>query len=515
MGNKVRKILLNGDTFTAPAGVFFISALTIPGINPIVDGNMTSSEAALDTAGNAYGWGLNGNGQNGNGDVTPRSSPVAVLGGLKFVNLQSTVGGGSNFGLTAGGDLYAWGANSNGVLGVGDTTPRSSPVAVLGGLKFSDFSANSTFVLAITPSGDLYGWGRNTSGQIGNGDVVPRSSPVAVLGGLKFSKAFSVNGSTGFALAQDGTLYGFGINNNGQLGVGDIIPRSSPVAVLGGLKFVNLISPTGGTGYLGLTAGGSLYGWGLNSIGCLGVGDILSRSSPVAVLGGLTFTQISCGEGGATGAVSYGLAIGGDLYAWGANTFGQLGLGDVTPRSSPVIVLGGLKFTLISTRMGGSNGAPDGGSAIATTSDGTAYSWGGNTNGQLGLGDVIPRSSPVAVLGGFKFSLVKLQSANYQSTCGWDSLGNLYAWGLNANGQLGLGDVTPRSSPVIVLGSLKFSIPRAPGSIGAAATVQSSMSVVPGAAYAVSVTQGVAAYIGGVQVADTRAATNLVVEYEQ
>ncbi len=211
----------------------------------------------------------------------------------------------SAFGLTTAGALYGWGANANGQLGVGDVTPRSSPVAVLGGLTFTDVFqdgdglATSTF--AITADGTLYAWGGNSNGQLGLGDVTPRSSPVAVLGGLKFSRVLNclVQNSTGggvftLGMTTSNTLYAWGYNGDGQLGVGNVTPRSSPVAVLGGLTFATMGSP-GGFVY-GVTLDGLMYAWGsgLNgnglSKGDLGLGsDTAAKSSPVAVLGGLAF----------------------------------------------------------------------------------------------------------------------------------------------------------------------------------------------------------------------------------
>lgn len=186
----------------------------------------------------AYGWGSNANGQLGVGDVVPRSSPVAVLGGVKFAALfHGEDGEGRVFGVARDtGALYGWGVNDHGCLGVGDIASRSSPVAVLGGLKFETLSrlgAGENTIIAIEKAtGAAYAWGFNSNGELGVGDVVPRSSPVAVLGSLKFSH-ISTGDSWSYGTASDGKIYAWGFNGDGQLGDNTIVSKSSPVAVMG------------------------------------------------------------------------------------------------------------------------------------------------------------------------------------------------------------------------------------------------------------------------------------------
>lgn len=396
-----------------------------------------TSTVLFNLDGNIFASGNNASGQLGLGDVVNRSSPVAVLGGLKFEMIvpgQDTMSA-----LDESGNAYAWGLNTNGQLGLGDVASRSSPVAVLGGLTFSKIYGGAVTTYALTHDGRAYSWGLSTSGELGVGDVTPRSSPVAVLGGLQFSdlqptQSFTPNRC--FGIQRDtGTLYAWGQNTNGELGVGDVVPRSSPVAVLGGLKFSKVLT---GSACMGLTTSGALYAWGLNTNGQLGVGDVTPRSSPVAVLGGLVVADI-INLGNAYAA----LTTSGEMYTWGSNANGRLGVGDTTPRSSPVAVLGGLTFRAIES--------VNGLTALGITHDGTLYAWGQNSNGQIGVGDVTPRSSPVAVLGGLKFAWAPFGYT--VSVFGEATTGGIYAWGSNDNGKLGLGDTTHRSSPVLVVGS--------------------------------------------------------------
>lgn len=363
----------------------------------------------LAPTGALYAWGINGSGQLGVGNVTPRSSPVAVLGGITFRSMHFSQAG--VFGLSTTGVAYAWGANSSGSLGLGDSTPRSSPVAVLGGLTFQKLvcGPTSTVTYGLTADGTLYAWGRNHRGQLGVGDVTDRSSPVQVLGGLRFADV-ATNGLSSFGITTTGALYAWGFNGLATLGVGDFNPRSSPVAVLGGLTFKSVIS--GGnesTAFAaGITTTGVAYAWGRNNRGQLGVGDLTTRSSPVQVLGGLTFKSLH----NLSGSSVIGLTTSGALYAWGYNSSGELGVGNTTTRSSPVQVLGGLTFVDVQTPPA-DLGAEY---VMGVTSTGAIYAWGSNFKGQLGVNDTTNRSSPVAVLGGLNLGLTTPVAAMYDIT---------------------------------------------------------------------------------------------------
>ncbi len=402
----------------------------------------------IDEYGNMFARGYNNQGQLGVGDIIPRSSPVAVLGGLRFQEWgcgNQIPSAYASSAIAVDGTAYAWGYNSNGGLGVGDRTSRSSPVAVLGGLKFVTMQLQNYLQLALTTGGNLYAWGSNNSGELGVGDLVDRSSPVAVLGGLKFAMLPDVGGKV--ALTRDGTAYAWGYNLRGAVGDGsNNNVRSSPVAVLGGLTFKKV--KNSGETSIALTTDGTLYGWGANGGGYLGLGDTADRSSPVAVIGGLTFKDFFVDQNFMS---VFAITEDGTAYAWGMNGHGNLGVGDATLRSSPVAVLGGLKFRYIRK----TNTFP--GSTFGITTDNDLYAWGNNGDGQLGVGDVVSRSSPVAVLGGLKWEMIftdDTQEYEGGQIFGQTTSGKLYAWGANVFGNLGTGDVVPRSSPVAVIGGL-------------------------------------------------------------
>lgn len=362
--------------------------------------------------GQIWGAGSNGNGELGNNTATAKfSSPVQVVGNLVFNHMtacENSAGGGTCFGITDGRIMYSWGQGGNGALGDGTTTSKSSPAAVAGGLAWTSFakragSVSTDGMSAIRSDGSGYAWGVNTQGQLGDGTTVAKSSPVAIAGGLTFAKLSlgSTNGGSlrMFGVTTSGAGYAWGNNADGSLGVGDTTSRSSPVLILGGLTFKEIYSAGSQGEVYGLTTSGALYAWGKNAFGQLGLGDVASRSSPVLVLGGLTWAKLSnfANYGGYAQSYVIGLTTAGIPYAWGGNTYGNLGNGNRTSQSSPTLVLGSLTAVDVGANVGGQT------SRILTI-DGIAYGMGHNIGGGIGDGTNGDKSSPVLVAGNLRFN---------------------------------------------------------------------------------------------------------------
>ena len=350
------------------------------------------------TAGAAYCRGGNYFGQLGDGTTTQRTSPHAVGGGLTF----AVVSAGFQYtcGVTTAGAAYCWGYNPVGELGDGQTSgPQlcsgqpcsTTPVAVLGRLTFAAVSAGYGHTCGVTTAGGAYCWGINYWGQLGDGDTTRRTSPIAVGGGLTFATVSAAYFHTcGITIA--GAAYCWGVNGTGQLGNGTTTaPQTclgapcsmSPAAVVGGLTFATVSAGVYHT--CAITTSGAAYCWGYNGGGALGDGTWADtkQTSPVAVVGGLTFAAVSAGSFHTCGVTTAGAA-----YCWGDNDNGQLGDGTTTPRAGPVAVLGGLTFVAV--------GAGDAHTCGITTA-GAAYCWGFNGNGQLGDGTTTDQLSPVRV----------------------------------------------------------------------------------------------------------------------
>jgi len=395
--NRVVKTFLADGSWTAPAGVTSIRARCVEVLDPelwtTADAahmlGISSSEVSA-TGGNGFAWGFNSSGELGTNDVTPRSSPTLVVGGLTFTQMSG--GNSHSLGLATTGFVYSWGSNSHGELGVGTVTAISSPVLVAGIGGIGAFRAVAVAVgllssFGISPQGDAYGWGLNLNGRLGDGTVTARSSPTLVVGGYKFRKLSPSGDQSTYGLTPDGDVYAWGGNPNGQLGDGTVVSKSSPVLVIGGIKFTDVMA--GNDHVLGLASDGSVYAWGDNGNGQLGTGDTTPRSSPVLVVGGLKAVSIAAGSD-----FSFLVTTSGDMYAWGANSGGQLGLNNVTSKSSPELVVGGYKWFKAMGNQGNGYGL-----SLA----GDLYGWGSNTHGETGDGASLATSSPVLVVGGTRF----------------------------------------------------------------------------------------------------------------
>ena len=328
-----------------------------------------------------WSWGANDWGQLGQNNTTYRSSPVQV--GLLTNWIQIAAGKNASVSVKSDGTLWSWGFNQFGQLGQNSTTNRSSPVQVGALSAWREVAYANYFAFAITTSGTLWAWGAN-GGELGLNDVVYRSSPVQV-GALSNWLQISSGKQFSVAVKTDGTLWTWGRNNYGQLGqnIATGTNRSSPVQV-GSLTNWSQVA-AGSYHALAIKTDGTLWTWGNNGNGQLGLGDGYgaNRSSPVQVG---TLTNWATVAGGTVHSIA--TKTDGTLWTWGQNGSGRLGQNNTIYRSSPVQVGALTNWSSVSA---GSEFS----SAVKT--DGTLWTWGRNNNGQLGQNDTINRSSPVQV----------------------------------------------------------------------------------------------------------------------
>jgi len=337
---------------------------------------------------------------------------------------------------------WAWGCGGGGVLGNNCTTNRSSPVSVIGG--FTDWcqvSAGGNHSLAARQNGTAWSWGRNSDGQLGDNTTVSKSSPVLVEGGFTDWCQISAGGDSlgpfTLAVRQNGTAWAWGAGGNGRLGDNTIVSKSSPVAVVGFAADWCQMS-AGGRSSLGLRQNGTAWAWGCNSDGQLGDNTTVSKSSPVSVVGGITdWCQVSAGS-------QHSLAVrqNGTAWAWGAGACGRLGDDTVVDKSSPVSVVGGFcDWCQVS--------AGSGSFSLGVRTNGTAWAWGCGGGGVLGNNCTTNRSSPVSVIGGFTDWC---QVSAGTISLGLRQNGTAWGWGCNGQGRLGDDTIVDKSSPVSVVG---------------------------------------------------------------
>ena len=339
-------------------------------------------------------------------------------------------------------EAWSWGVNNCGQLGDGTVIQKSSPVSVIGG--FTDWcqvSAGARHSLGLRSNGTLWSWGCNNIGQLGDNTTVNKSSPVSVVGGFNDWCQVSAGCDHSLGVRTNGTAWAWGCNLSGRLGDCTSTSRSSPVSVVGG--FIDWCQvAAGGTHSIGLRTNGTVWAWGANTFGSLGSCNTTSRSSPVSVVGGFTnWCNIAAG-----GAHSLGVRANGSLWSWGFNNCGQLGDGTVIQKSSPVSVIGGFTdWCQVSSNYG---------HAVAVRTNGTVWAWGRGSYGQLGNNAASARLSPVSVVGGFT-DWCRV-TAGRQHSAGLRTNGTIWTWGYNTVGQLGDCTATSKSSPVSVVGSLSW-----------------------------------------------------------
>ena len=340
--------------------------------------------------GTVAAWGPNALGQL-NGTATPSVVNPTTVAGVENV-VQIAAGGAHTLALRADGTVVAWGRNSNGQLGNNTTnlTEPTAPFVVKGLSNVIAVAAGKEFSLALRADGTVLAWGDNVLGQLGI--ETQRELTPAPVPGLTGVVAIAASGSHSVALRADGTVFGWGADESGQssaLGQGGE-PVLAPTQAPGVSGAVGIA--TGESATFARLRDGSVVGWGTNTSGELGTGDVTSSTcnclSPTVISGLTGATDISAGE-------FHGLAIlpGGAADSWGLNTFGQLGTGKVqmgcecepAPATVPLSPR---------TVRGVSAGS---GHSLALLDDGTVSAWGENSNHQVNPGNEKNVGLPSAV----------------------------------------------------------------------------------------------------------------------
>ena len=353
--------------------------------------------------------------------------------------------GGNHTCVLASGEVFCWGSNSNGELGIpiDSTKKRTSPVAVpdLTGVK--QLAAGSDFTCALMSNGKVNCWGDNSSGQLGSSGQSLSPSPLEVPG---LPSAMWISAGLDFACvvaSADHTVWCWGNNTIGQLGRSASTSPGAPSVVD---KVTEASSVVAGTDFACVVSSGLISCWGGNHWGQLGDGTTTPRTTPASVVGGLTNAVQVVASGSILipdsidGPTACARLADGKVACWGDNLMGTLG--DPSNSTSysvqPVYVA-----------------ALEGVSEIAAGSDffctivaqGSVKCWGSNTSGQLGPQvtgqDASATATPVQNLNN-----VTHLSAGTSHACALLGTGSVYCWGYNSSGQLGDGTTVKSATPV-------------------------------------------------------------------
>ena len=326
----------NTTVYSSPVAVVGNHAFTDIAANNFSNLNYGSC-LGLKIDGSVWAWGYNPYGQLGTNNRTNYSSPVSVVGSHVFIRVRS----GCNHSLfnKQDGSIWVCGYNATGQLGDNSTTSRSSPVLVVGSHSFIRMagSIGGWHSLALKANGQAWAWGYNSDGQLGDGSQTDRSSPVLVVGSHSFIKIAAGYLHT-LGLKADGTLWAWGDNSYGGLGDGSRTDRSSPVLVVGSHSFIDIKASNRFS--LALKANGQIWSWGNNANAALGTNNLTSYSSPVLVVGGHSFILMSTGR-----EHCQALKANGEVWSWGIGSWGDIGNNTTFSYSSPVLVVGSHVFT--------------------------------------------------------------------------------------------------------------------------------------------------------------------------
>ncbi len=311
----------------------------LPGVKALAAGSDHSLALADD--GSVWAWGGNGAGALGDGTQTDRAAPRRVAG-LDAV-IAIAAGAGRSFALRADGSVWAWGENTGGALGVGSRNDMRVPTQagrdVAGFVQILAVAAGARHTLALRADGQVFAFGE-VAVPLADG-IGSQPSPVPVAG---LKSVAGVAAGDGFSLALDinGQLFSWGLNGSGQLGLGTSAASASPLAIDKALSGTPL-SPTlalaaGGNHAVVQAVSGTPLVWGANASGQLGTGPARAGAMSPATLRGFASPMVAVAAGRAHTLV---MLADGSVYAWGSNAAGQLGIGSSEGlRTEPVQVPG-------------------------------------------------------------------------------------------------------------------------------------------------------------------------------
>ena len=327
------------------------------------------------------------------------------------------------------GTLWGCGRNNYGQLGLGDGTNRATFTQITTNVDdIKSVYCGYNYTIILKNDGTLWGTGQNNNGEFGLGDGSNRTTFTQATTNVK-SVYCSYNHT--FILKNDGTLWSTGYNSDGRLGLGDTSYRYTFTQVTTNVDDIKEIYCSGGNTFI-LKNDGTLWGCGWNANGQLGLGDTINRTTFTQIIANVDdIKEIYCGQ-----HHTIILKNDGTLWGTGWNRFGELGLGDTTNRTT---------FTQITTNADDIKSVYCGAyHTFILENDSTLWGCGYNPDGELGLGDTINRTT---------FTQITTNTDDIKEIyCGWGHTlilknnGTLWGCGYNSDGELGLGDTINRTT---------------------------------------------------------------------
>jgi alpha-tubulin suppressor-like RCC1 family protein/ankyrin repeat protein len=359
------------------------------------------------------------------------------------------------------GKVLSWGNNTSGQLGTNSSA--NSPTAVyvrdhLGNM-ISDIkyiSTNYNHSVALRDDGTVFAWGENVFGQLGNGTNTNTNHATIVADNFGFSIINIATVEAGkyhtVALKTDGTLLSWGKNSSGQLGIGTNADTYVPTAVrdLGGSILSNISKIAVGAEHtLALSDDGRVYSWGHNYYGQLGDGTTTKRNYPALVQDSNNNTLSNVESIYAGSNYSIAVKSDGTVWTWGHNSSGQLGDGTQTNQALAKQVTGSEEFSFTNIDMIASGHLHN----IILRTDNTLITWGDNSSGQLGSGNTDSSIVPIEIKDSSDNILIDIRyvSSNYKHAMALKTDGTILAWGENSDSQLGIGTTTDTTTPTLVI----------------------------------------------------------------
>lgn len=299
--------------------------------------------------------------------------------------------------------------------------------------RVTAIKSGGMFVVALKNDGTLWSWGYNAGGQLGLGTRVPQENPTQ-LSLIDNVMAVDTGIFHTLALKKDGTLWAWGYNDKGQLGLGHRRYETIPEQVYGLSKVTSIFA-----GYktsFAIQEDGSVWAWGNNNRGQLGIGNTEDQGRPklIRMFDGVRITKIVPGNG-----FAFALDSSGQVWAWGTGDSGELGISQVDYLEEPQRVNGLNDISNLYTRFK---------HVVAIRRNGTTWTWGRNQEGQLGIGTYFffqDTPQQIEIPQRFKFL-----ATGYTSTFAVDNNNKIWTWGLNNKKQLGYTDKEETNEPRLI-----------------------------------------------------------------